>query len=170
MKRIALALLLLSFVAGGCSCSKEPYKIPEDKPVAETRKPELAVRPASELPQTEPSRTGIVRGTIQLGDYSERRGHLFLYVIEPMKLPEEVVVVASAFFASSQLTSDYFEFEMTIPASGNPQINAVWDTSPPYCLVTDPYCPASHKDGLGQATVVGLRPGGTVDDIYIEVK
>lgn len=169
MKRLIAVLLIVMLAAGCAGCAGRAAK-KHKQPAPPVNEPKLfTVAPASELPQPDPAACGKVRGTLVLGDYNERMGNLYLYIIDQNKFPVEIVTIASAFYSAAQLVNERFAFEMSKVPEGTHQIIAVWDAAPPFCNASQPYCAASHKDGIGQSAPITVTRGKTTGNVTIAV-
>jgi len=161
VKKFAIFVLIIVFAAG-CA-GKQPKK------GASGKKTLAPLKPASEFASPVRGKCGSVSGVVELGGFSGRYGNLFLYIIDLTAFPEKTVTLASTFYVQTQLTTDNFAFEMSCVPPGKHRITAVWDTAPPYCEASQHYCPASHKDGIGQSEPIVVERGGAVKNVKISV-
>lgn len=192
IKRVLIcAVCALIVAASGCSKPKEikknaaPSKTAsadkirtggesQESSVENSRSEKTAGGAESKTGQTqqteEPSQKGTITGNIFIDDTDNRKGNLFVFIVDDSKMPKQTVVIASAFLSEKRVSAGKTPFTLKDVPAGEWSVLAVWDSSAPYCKVSEKYCRASTKDGLGMATqLVMVAPGQTAQSPDISI-
>ncbi|MFA6451294.1 MAG: hypothetical protein WCX65_17610 [bacterium] len=171
-----IIIALIALLAAGCS--KPKIAVKEKKPPAGPKTPVVQKQPdqaapiTAVVPATEsapPSSLGAVEGSIAFDRFDSTKGNLFLYIIDESKMPNEVVLVAASIYPKETLKTKKMNYIMKNVPAGKWRILSVWDTAPPFCIMTELFCAASVKDGLGESAFFTMKPGQTIKDVNIEI-
>jgi hypothetical protein len=171
-KFIVFAFVIL--LAAGCSTHKKNDENKKTQPgskavAAARRKAPQPVTPAVPAVKTIPASTlSTIEGEVFFERYKDSKGNLFLYIIDETKLPD-IVPIAASIYPEQTIQTQRLNFIMKNVPAGTWKIIAVWDTAQPFCKMTDLYCAASVKDGLGESSPLHIASGQLVSGVKINV-
>ena len=171
-----IAIALIALLAAGCSGCKRAEKNGNSRQGQNTTAAKSQLNPNAPMNPVvpaekgaPPSSLGTIEGTINLEHFKGAKGNLFLYIIDNSKMPNEVSLIAASIYPAQTIKSQKSGFIMRNVPTGTWTIIAVWDTAPPFCKITNLYCAASVKDGLGESPTITTKPGQTVSGVNIDI-
>jgi hypothetical protein len=171
-----IAIALMALLAAGCG--KQNIAVKGGKPAAAQKSavvqkqskqasPIMPIFPAAKI--APPSSLGAIEGSITFDNYDLTKGNLFLYIVDESKMPNEIVLVAASIYPKETIKTKTMDYIMKNVPAGKWRVHAVWDTAQPFCIMTDLYCAASVKDGLGESDFFTIKLEQKLKGLNIEV-
>ncbi len=164
MKKLTFVLsILFVVIVAGCTGARRPSVPPGTVRTA----PDEVAQPPVKVAES-PAAAGIIKGTLLFDDFARGGGNVFIYIIDEMKMPQEISVIASTMMPMEDIKAKNVPFTLMNVPPGTWSVIAIWDISPPFCIVTEAYCEASARDGIGLSDLVKVGAGETVEQYSID--
>ena len=171
-----IVIAMIALLAAGCSGGKKSEKNISRQTAAKPAAAKAQSVPAAPLTPVAPavktvppSSLAVIEGEVNLERFKSAKGNLFIYIVDESKMPDEIVPLAASIYPEQTIKSQKMNFVMRNVPAGTWSIIAVWDIAPPYCQMTNLYCAASVKDGLGESSPVTSKPGQTTSGVIIDI-
>lgn len=178
MKKLFLLIICIAIVAApGCSGGKKTKKQPTGNsspsqkiaPSAKDKSTQIIDQTIDDG-ETTPKGIGTISGSIIITDMEDRKGNLYIFILDDSKMPEKIVVLAATFINAESIGLGRTPYTLTNVPEGTWSVLAVWDTDVPHCKVTDTYCEVSAKDAIGMsANLVTVTSGAEVQNADVAV-
>ncbi len=179
LRIFATIVIAVALISGGCSCKKSKKTAAPGKPAVVSKEtktktgasktPVAPVIPPQPLVAAPAATLGTVTGTISLSSAGKNSGNLYVFILDEKMLPSVSLLGASVYPAET-IGSKKMSFIIKNVPPGRHRAIAVWDTAPPHCQMTNLYCAASVKDGIGQSAPIDMPKSGSASGIIIKVE
>lgn len=166
MKKLIVVFIIIAVAAtAGCTGGRRT-SVPPD---AEEKAPNEITKPPVKVAE-KTAGAGIIEGTLLFDDFERGGGNVFIYIVDETKMPEEISVVASTMVPMDDVSDTNVPFTLMNVPAGTWSVIAIWDISSPFCVVTEAYCEASARDGIGLSDLVSVTHGETTRNYVADGK